>query len=284
MIPASLIGNPFHIRRNIFINKKGIFYYVLSVLFASLFSFVFLKEPIAIRSLILSSLIAVLVASFIILIQKIKIFLQTIKDYFIVNWITISHTLIQVLLAISIYFVLAEFKTDIYLIMGSIYFWIFSGFLRVINERTPFLYKGSTRDLLDMFRLYSINRLSFFFIFLIGMISSETFTQEINLFFSNAILLLFFAFSLVYFYFITTNLIPYLIRSSYIRNCIIIIKLIATHPLSYEKIKDNLEELLIQKDLDYLLENLVYSKYVVKENRRYVLNRRLTESFEKNSQ
>ena len=272
MILTSLIGNPFSIRRNVLKNRKGIFYYLLAVLITSLLSFLFLREPIIIKSLILASLVAVLVASFIFFIQKRKIFLDSIKDYFTFNSFTLSHVFIQILIISSIYFVWAGIKSNFYLVLGAMYFWAISGFLRIVNERTPFLYKGKTSDLLDMFKLYSINRLSFFFIALIGIISSETLLQEILFFFSNSTLLLIFVFSIIYFYFVTTNLVPYLTKSLDIKYCIEIIKSVSDSPLTHNNLREKFAQKLTNEEFEYLLESLLYSRYIKKEGRKYVLN------------
>jgi len=236
MIDTTLIGNPFKIRENPFKNKESIFYYLLGIVFTSLIGFLLLKEPIVLKSLILGSLIGFLGWTFIYSLKNKGVIFTSLKKYFIFDTRRIPFIFLQIIITISIYFVWAGAKSSIWLAIGGAYFWFISGVIRIINERSSLLLEEKKENILIMFKIYAINRLSFFFIALIGVISSQTFIQEVFIFFSNLWLFLIFLFSLVYFYFVTTNLLPYILKSEKTNNSIKIIKMVSKENLSKEKL------------------------------------------------
>lgn len=269
MIPTSLIGNSFNIRESPFQNRKTIFYFLLGVFLTSLLGWLLLKESILIKPLLLSSLIGFLVWTFIYTFKNISVIYNSFKEYPLEK--KIFYVLIECIITISIYSVWAGIKSYFWFAIIGAYFWLVSGLARIINEKNRLFIEKGEEESLIMLKFYAVNRLSFFFIGLIGAISSETFVQEIYIFVSNLWLLIFFIFSLIYFYFVSTNLIPYILSSSKVKNSLRIIKILAKENSSREKLKQ--ETGLGDNELEILTNNLELTRFIKKEGRKYALGR-----------
>ncbi len=270
MIKLSLIGNPFNIRENPFKNKKAILYYIGSIFLFSVLSFLLIKQPIAPDSIVLSSLVSFLVGSLIYSVINIKIIFFSFKEYLKLDFKRMVLLIIQIIISVTIYIIWSGgIKSNFWMAIGGGYFWFISGLIRIINERSEMLIKEGYEHIVIMLKLYAINRLSFFFIALIGFISSETFATEIFILSSNWWLFIMLLSSTIYFYFITTNLLPYILKSNRVKNCLRIIKEVSVEKQSKEKLREELK--ITEKEVNYLIDNLEYTKFIEKEDRKYTL-------------
>ena len=206
----NLVGNIFYLDKHVKWNEisKAIFL----TIFMGFFAYIFEGKTFNINDL----LYIILGSSLVYLVYNYKILWKLFDKYYTFRFITILFSFVEIILALS--FIIFYNKMVITYIFA--FLWLFSGILRILIQATPALFYSDINELLKVIQIFAYSRASYFSIALLIILS---YLQKVSTF--NYILLYLIIFFILNLWLIS-NLNPYMIKHSSVRNSIELIRLV----------------------------------------------------------